>query len=119
MLNFDPSTRISAKAALKHPWFKETQSKNKEEDHHYLDADVISRLKNYKGMSRLKKAAMNVLVKTMDSKEFEHLRKQFYSIDRDKTGFISAEELTRCMKKVNMNIPDEQIKEIISEVDFR
>jgi len=42
-----------------------------------LDVDVINRLKNFKGESLFKRAAMNMLVKMATSKEVEELRQQF------------------------------------------
>ena len=42
-----------------------------------LDPDIIKSLKDFKGVSKLKKAAMNVLVKMLDSKEIESLRETF------------------------------------------
>jgi hypothetical protein len=39
-----------------------------------LDDDILSSLRNFKGESKLKRAAMNVLVKMLDNKEIESLR---------------------------------------------
>jgi calcium-dependent protein kinase len=50
-------------------------------------------LREYKGISKLKKEAMNILVKMMNEKEIEHLREQFMKIDLDNTGMINMEEL--------------------------
>jgi hypothetical protein len=42
-----------------------------------LDPSILHSLKDYKGVSKLKKAAMNVLVKMLDTKEIEQLRQAF------------------------------------------
>lgn len=39
-----------------------------------LDNEVIQRLKAFKGSSKLKKAALNVLVKMLNPKDIEKLR---------------------------------------------
>jgi Ca2+-binding EF-hand superfamily protein len=45
-------------------------------------------LKNYKGRSKLKKAAMNMLVKLLDKNQIESLEKEFKKYDKDGTGSI-------------------------------
>lgn len=40
------------------------------------------------------------------------------SIDKDRTGLINAEELKQAIKLSDINIPDDQIEKIISEVDY-
>jgi Ca2+-binding EF-hand superfamily protein len=39
-----------------------------------LDPNIIDSLKEYRGISKLKKEAMNVLVKMIHEKDLEHLR---------------------------------------------
>ena len=42
-----------------------------------MSIDVINRLKNFKGVSRFKRTAMNVLVKMANEEEVKELRQQF------------------------------------------
>lgn len=42
-----------------------------------IDPNVIKSLKEFRGVSYLKKEAMNILVKTMKEQEILHLKKQF------------------------------------------
>jgi hypothetical protein len=42
-----------------------------------LDAGILKRLKEFKGTSKLKKAALNVLVKMLNPKDIEKLREIF------------------------------------------
>jgi len=39
-----------------------------------LDAELLNNLKDYKGISKLKKAALNILIRNLESTELEHLR---------------------------------------------
>jgi hypothetical protein len=57
----DPNQRLSAEEALNHTWFKEKAEKDV-----VLDASVLSRLQKFRGVSKLKKAAMNMIVKMTD-----------------------------------------------------
>jgi hypothetical protein len=43
-----------------------------------LDPDILTKLRAFRGVSTLKKVALNILVKmTADSKDVEHLRDMF------------------------------------------
>ena len=58
-----------------------------------IDHNVIDRLKSFKGSSKLKRAAMNMLVKMADQNEIEKLGQQFQQLDKDKTGVLNDWEL--------------------------
>jgi calcium-dependent protein kinase len=78
MLVVDPSKRITPLQALKDPWF--TKHKNIEAgcEEDRLDEEVVTSLRQFKGVSTLKKVALNILVKMApDSKDIEHLRAVF------------------------------------------
>lgn len=60
LLVVDPKKRFNASEALKHEWFTSSQAQFK------IDNDVMDRLTKFKGVSKLKKAAMNMLVKMAD-----------------------------------------------------
>lgn len=66
----DIKKRLTASKALEHPWFKSTEKFAELK----LDPHVMNTLKEYKGISKLKKEALNVLVKAMNESEIEHLR---------------------------------------------
>ena len=74
---------------------------------------------DFKGNSALKKAAMNLLVKLLNPKEINSLRKQFEKIDEDHSGNVSTEELSKALKKINKDIPDEEIEKIVAEIDIK
>ena len=58
-----------------------------------INRDVLVRLGEFKGVSVLKKAAMNMLVKMVDREKIRDLKVQFAEVDKDNTGEISADEL--------------------------
>lgn len=117
MLEVDTKKRYTAEQCLKHKWFAVAKENKHDQDKDPLDADVLKNLVQFKGSSTLKKAAMNMLVKTVSANEFDKLREQFEALDEDKTGQVDAEELSRALKKSKLNISDEQIEAIIKEVD--
>lgn len=101
MLVVAPSERITAEQALNHEWFKKYCSPRSRvvstEDK--LDPNILERLRHYRGVSTLKKAAMNLLVKMVDYKEIEHLREMFMRMDKDQTGDITATELREALNE--------------------
>ena len=83
-----------------------------------MSVDVINRLKNFKGVSRFKRAAMNVLVKMANEEEVKELRQQFQAIDKDGSGMILASELNAIIQKCDLAISKSDVEEMISEVDY-
>ena len=60
-------------------------------------------MKEFKGVSTLKKVALNILVKMVsNSNDVENLRSMFQKIDRDQTGYISAAELKEALNEANV-----------------
>lgn len=116
MLTGDPNKRPSAGDALLHPWFTEHQVSTSEI---VLRLDILQRLMSFKGVSKLKKAAMNMLVKTADPTSIKELRDQFEMMDLDRTGMITAAELKEAIKQnPDANLSDKEIENIINEIDY-
>jgi len=62
---------------------------------------------------------MNILVKMLPPKEVDELWIQFEKIDKDKSGFIDANELAQALKEnKKITIPDDEIDKIIKKVDY-
>lgn len=114
LLIVNPKERLSAGDALSHEWFK----REHDTAPRGINPDVLKRLNTFKGVSKLKKAAMNMLVKMADQNSIEELRSEFVKLDKDRTGLINADELKLAIKASDINIPDEQIDNIINEVDY-
>ena len=83
-----------------------------------ISDEVIDRLRQFKGVSTFKKAAMNLLVKTLNEEEVSELRAQFQAIDQDGTGLIKASELSAVIKQKQMKMSDTEIKSLIDEMDY-
>lgn len=87
MLTVDRNKRLSGDHVLRHPWFEKCITRN-EGSSNVLDLDVMKKLRDFKGSSTLKKAALNVLVKMLNPKDIEGLRQEFQKIDTDNSGII-------------------------------
>ena len=64
---------------------------------------MIQRLREFKGQSKLKKAALNMLVKMINPKDLDYLRAEFQKIDTDYSGFIEFRELERALMQSSAN----------------
>ena len=118
LLIVDPKKRLSAADALQHPWFRAVETKSGKTAGVAISSAVLARLQNFKWVSKLKKGAMNMLVKMADPGQIEGLRAQFQEIDTDGTGLINADELRTAIKNSAIEIPEEKIDEIIDNVDY-
>lgn len=84
LLTVNSSKRIDGKQAIKHPWFiKFHQDKVVDKAVDDLNQNVFARLKDYKGVSHLKRACMNMLIKMATENEVADLTKFFQEIDLD------------------------------------
>lgn len=95
MIVVDPTQRLDALQALKHPWFDILNEKGisrqlSKVEQQEIDKQVVQRMQSYRGQSLLKKAAVNVLVKHLEAKQIEDLKAEFEKIDTDCSGFIEV-----------------------------
>ncbi|XP_047094616.1 calcium-dependent protein kinase 15 isoform X2 [Lolium rigidum] len=128
MLKQDPRERLTAAEILNHPWIRE----DGEAPDKPLDITVISRMKQFRAMNKLKKVALKADVDgngTIDYGEFisatmhmnrlekeDHIFKAFEYFDKDHSGYITVDELEEALKKYDMG-DEATIKDIIAEVD--
>ena len=101
LLQVDPEKRLHSANSLKHKWFNIVE--DMQEDRKLSEA-VIQRFRSFKGISQFKRAAMNMLIKTINQSEVEDLRYVFEKMDEDKSGMISAQELGKYLKERNMGM---------------
>lgn len=112
--------RYSCSQALAHPWFSEILKDGARPKP--LNENVLQSLDDYKGVSHLKKEALNVLVKMLPDDEIQHLRETFQALDQDKTGMITPDELEEAFRQVTggeASPSSQQIKKIITQVDYK
>ncbi len=116
MIVVDKTKRISGEDALKHAWFEKCLKKKDQSIP--IDESVLSKLRQFKGSSLLKRAALNLLVKMLSPSEVETLREQFQKIDTDNSGQIEITELKEVLIKHSKNVPVTEFDHIIKELDY-
>lgn len=112
LLVVDPVKRLSAQAALSHPWVKER--------HHIesslLDARSLESLRSFGKMSQFRRNVMYTMAWSLSSEDRIELRKQFLSIDKDKGGTISLKEFKDVLTH-RFNVGSSEAEELFKSLD--
>lgn len=113
MLEMNPKKRATAAEILTDPWMKVNGCAS---DKPMSDA-IVSRLNNFASMNKFKKEAMKVIASNMPLDEITGLRNLFESIDADKSGTITAQELRDALGKKGTVLGEEDAKRLLSMID--
>lgn len=116
LLEANPLKRISAADACKHPWIAQYSRYASKED----ISRVLAGIRKYRRTSKLKEAIHTFIVsKIINPIEVEIEKAVFNSIDTNKDGTISREELTEVLISETMPVEEAQMYAdfIIGEVD--
>ncbi|EMS64675.1 Calcium-dependent protein kinase 29 [Triticum urartu] len=112
MLNRDPKRRITAAQALEHPWLKEGGASDRP-----IDSAVLSRMKQFKAMNKLKQLALKVIAENLSPEEIKGLKQMFNNMDTDKSGTITVEELKIGLTKLGSKITEAEVQKLMEAVD--
>lgn len=114
MLERDPKKRISAHEVLCHPWIMDDSVAPDKP----LDSAVLSRLKQFSAMNKLKKMALRVIAERLSDEEIGGLKEMFKMIDTDNSETITFEELKEGLKKVGSELMESEIKSLMDAADI-
>ncbi|VFQ78430.1 unnamed protein product [Cuscuta campestris] len=113
MLCMRPSERLTAHEVLCHPWICE----NGVAPDRALDPAVLSRLKQFSAMNKLKKMALRVIAESLSEEEIAGLREMFKAMDTDNSGAITFDELKAGLRKYGSTLKDTEIRELMDAAD--
>ncbi|PWA74698.1 Calcium-binding EF-hand [Artemisia annua] len=113
MLCSQPSNRLTAHQVLCHPWICE----NGVAPDRALDPAVLSRLKQFSAMNKLKKMALRVIAESLSEEEIAGLREMFKSMDTDNSGAITFDELKAGLKRFGSTLKDTEIRDLMDAAD--
>ncbi|KAL3523695.1 hypothetical protein ACH5RR_016529 [Cinchona calisaya] len=114
MLLRDPRRRLTAHEVLCHPWVQiDGVAPDKP-----LDSAVLSRMKQFSAMNKLKKMALRVIAETLSEEEIAGLKEMFKMIDADNSGQITFEELKAGLKRVGANLKESEIYDLMQAADI-
>ncbi|KAK9170242.1 hypothetical protein Syun_002382 [Stephania yunnanensis] len=113
MLVRDPRRRLTAHQVLCHPWVQV----NGVAPDKPLDSAVLSRLKQFSAMNKLKKMAIRIIAESLSDEEIAGLKEMFKMIDTDNSGQITFEELKEGLKRVGANLKESEIYNLMQAAD--
>lgn len=113
LLTLDASKRPSCSEILQHRWLKqEGHGMDKP-----LDNVVLSRMKNFAAMNKLKKSALMVVGACLSTEEIAGMKRLFKTIDADGSGTITVKELQDAIKVWGHRIPADEVVAIMAAAD--
>ncbi|KAJ3670453.1 hypothetical protein LUZ60_010777 [Juncus effusus] len=113
MLTQDPKKRITSAQVLQHPWLREGEASDKP-----IDSAVLSRMKQFRAMNKLKKMALKVIAETMnEEEEIKGLKQMFNNIDTDGSGSITYEELKAGLAKLGSKLTENEVQQLMEAAD--
>ena len=74
-----------------------------------FNQQTIENIMKYKNMSKLKKTAMNLLVKELQPTQYIDLYSQFSALDQENDGFITAKDLMQAVEKLGLHLCETEI----------
>ncbi|GFR48541.1 hypothetical protein Agub_g10439 [Astrephomene gubernaculifera] len=114
MLVRDPKRRATAQQILQHEWMRENGCAADQP----IQLEVVSRIKQFSAMNRLKKEALKLIAKSLPLDEINGMREIFLEIDKDKSGTISMEEFSEALKKKGVQgLTADDVGRMIQEAD--
>ncbi|KMZ75851.1 Calcium dependent protein kinase 6 [Zostera marina] len=113
MLCRNSSERFTARQVLAHPWIRE----NGVAPDKPLDPAVLSRLKQFSVMNRLKKMALRVIAESLSEEEIAGLREMFKAMDTDNSGAITFDELKAGLRRYGSTLKDTEIRDLMEAAD--
>ncbi|XP_034211832.1 calcium-dependent protein kinase 19-like isoform X2 [Prunus dulcis] len=113
MLTQDPKKRITSAQVLEHPWIKE----GGEASDKPIDSAVLSRMKQFRAMNKLKKLALKVIAENLSEEEIHGLKAMFTNMDTDNSGTITYEELKSGLARLGSKLTEAEVKQLMEAAD--
>ncbi|KAK6932309.1 EF-hand domain [Dillenia turbinata] len=112
MLTQDPKKRITAAQVLEHPWIKNGEAPDRP-----MDSAVLSRMKQFRAMNKLKKLALKVIAENLSKEEIQGLKSMFTNMDTDNSGSITYEELKTGLARLGSKLSETEVKQLMEAAD--
>ncbi|XVE51117.1 hypothetical protein DITRI_Ditri02bG0013200 [Diplodiscus trichospermus] len=113
MLTMDPKRRLTSAQVLEHPWMRE----GGEASDKPIDSAVLSRLKQFMAMNKLKKLALKVIAENLSEEEIKGLKAMFRNMDTDQSGTITYEELKTGLTRFGSKLSEAEVKQLMEAAD--
>lgn len=113
MLTQDPKKRITSAQVLEHPWIRE----GGEASDKPIDSAVLSRMKQFRAMNKLKQLALKVIAENLSEEEIQGLKAMFTNMDTDKSGTITYDELKAGLARLGSKLSEAEVQQLMEAAD--
>uniref|UniRef100_A0A7N0ZVF8 non-specific serine/threonine protein kinase n=1 Tax=Kalanchoe fedtschenkoi TaxID=63787 RepID=A0A7N0ZVF8_KALFE len=113
MLTQDPKQRLTAAQVLEHPWIRVGGDATDKP----LDSAVLSRMKQFRAMNKLKQLALKVIAENLSEEDITGLKSMFSNMDTDKSGTITYEELKSGLTRLGSKLSEAEVKQLMEAAD--
>ncbi|RRT53531.1 hypothetical protein B296_00034368 [Ensete ventricosum] len=96
-----------------HPWLREGGNASDKP----IDSAVLSRMKQFRAMNKLKKLALKVIAENLSEEEIQGLKQMFTNLDTDKSGTITYEELKTGLARLGSKLSEAEVKQLMDAAD--
>ncbi|KAG1368313.1 calcium-dependent protein kinase 19 [Cocos nucifera] len=111
MLTQDPKKRITSAQVLGQ------YQEGGEASDKPIDNAVLSRMKQFRAMNKLKKMALKVIAENLSEEEIKGLKQMFTNMDTDKSGTITYEELKSGLARLGSRLSEAEVKQLMDAAD--
>jgi len=113
LLVVDPKVRLTAEAALKHPWITERDTLKPET----LDQSVVDALCAFGQASAFRRACMSMMAWSLSVDERAKVRDAFIELDINQTGTIKLHEFKQVLES-KFHLDDNRIRAVFKSLDI-
>ena len=82
-----------------------------------LDNVVLTRMRGFAGMNKLRKEALKVIATGMSPEEIAGLRALFESLDTDRSGTVTVEELREGLRRQGSAVACAEVEALLKSLD--
>jgi len=112
LLQRDPAMRMTAADALNHAWINKSLSTEEGQ----LTGVVVTNLKSFAAMNKLKKASLNVIATQLTDSAIKELKDLFMAMDENNDGTLSVGELKEALGRSGVAVPPD-LKHMMDSID--
>eukprot|EP00929_Paragymnodinium_shiwhaense_P061395 TRINITY_DN30660_c0_g1_i1.p1 TRINITY_DN30660_c0_g1~~TRINITY_DN30660_c0_g1_i1.p1 ORF type:complete len:632 (-),score=127.43 TRINITY_DN30660_c0_g1_i1:99-1994(-) len=113
LLAVDPEKRLTADAALCHPWL---EKRLKQTDDTIIDVGIVESLRQYAHATRFRRCCMAMLAWSLSQQDRASVCKYFTAMDENKQGTITLAELKTIMTE-RFNYSDAETRRVFGVLD--
>lgn len=114
LLQVDPNKRLTAQAALDHPWIRSRHKRGAPPKE--LDQPIVDALRQFGQASKFRRCAVKMMAWSLSNEERSLVRQHFVALDQNKQGTVTLAELKAVLVE-KFQISEEETLQIFQALD--